>query len=120
MSRERCPAYWPHFGVLKFRILYYVDRATHRHAKSLAMSVNLPQGVVAARLRACKQAIDAFERINHCRERLGHDFVHRKAGIFQNFFKFTAPVSIPTGPLFGEIIHRIVARAPLVTAISDR
>jgi len=83
----------------------------------LWLSVNLTQGVVAARLRACDQAVDAFERIDHFRERLGHDFVHRKAGIFQNFFKFTAPVSIPTGPLGGEIIHRSDIKA---MAVSDR
>jgi hypothetical protein len=75
LSRERSSTHW---NVLEFRILYFVDPPTHRRAKSFPVSVNLPQDVVAARLRACKQAIDAFERIDDFRERLGHDFVHRK------------------------------------------
>ena len=102
--------------------MYFFDPATHRRAKGFAVSVNLPQGVVAARLRACKQAIDAFERIDHCRERLGHDFFHRKAGLFQHFVKCIAMAGFATGPLVGEmkIIHQIGARGPSVMAMSDR
>jgi hypothetical protein len=92
---------------LELRIFYFFDPATHRRAKSFAVSVNLPQGVVAARLRACKQAIDAFESIDHCPERLGHDFVHRKAGLFQRFVKFIAMAGVATSPLCGEIIRNI-------------
>ena len=62
-SRRRCSADFSSVDVTEFRVLNFIDRLSHRGAKSCAVTLDLPQSVVAGGFRSfASSGSKRFER----------------------------------------------------------
>ena len=77
-SRRRCSADFSGVDVTEFRILNFIDRLSHRGAKSCAVTVDLAQSVVAAGFRTCQHSVEALKLVDLALERLRHHVFHRQ------------------------------------------
>jgi hypothetical protein len=101
--------------VKEFRILNFIDRLSHRGAKSCAVTLDLAQGVVAASLRTCKDSVEALKRVDLALERLCHHVFHRQLRLPKRRGDFFLRSFLSGGPVGGKLSSRPVSLAFLVT-----
>ena len=60
-SRRRCSGDFSGVDVTEFRILNFIDRLSHHGAEGCAVTLDLPQSLVAAVFRTFKQSVEALK-----------------------------------------------------------